>query len=949
MNKILSLILLLIVGFTIVSCGSNSGNNHNPEDTYNPDDTKDEETNGNDGPLEDEGGIENPDSDKKPEDNNPEDTYNPDEPDKPGNEEEQPQGVTLFSHVNELADNVDETPGFNIKESETANYRIKSRKNAFSTNTTEEDITNPEDNVIYQDYLVAGRYFWNSNHSRILNANIFIEQVKLLKEEIINNVKMLNLWINVPMMNSKYRISYDQLNDIVYLEKISMIENQFSYYKISSSYVNNKMVIDTYYVVGEDNQIRTEYCFYYEEDKTLTYYEKSILGLGSIFMLTSDLSHENPINICLDYSILDQGDRYTYEMCKYIYQFGNDNSPGLDISNSYQADYDLSEFNQQNNRVEINNSNNELVLKCNYSIEGGVSFSVDLYELIGYQKLIRGDSYYSLIVGDKEYKSANSDSLLSDDVILFETEDVTGYAYINESSGCMLNINLDANIKQIPSLTKVLCDILSQFGLSFKDEKVYDNIKVLDDSSDILSSYSYFNYSSDYCVSPKEMEQIYQNNKLPSLTVDEIMSFQSADSIMFDEQIEDENYYLLYSNGVTGNVVVDTKNNTLDLSDVSIQLSNTGILTTGENYTLNAYIKNESNSYLIDYTTITYQGETTNINLNKDILLPANLEIGKYTIIAYLTTTIDNHEVRVSGIYTLLADSEYDVISNVVLNEKSYINRIVTNNGLYILCDEVCELKGDISFDAIYNRIVLGNVIGSLKNGYALIDSDDISLIATIVDEENNAILEKKTSFKFGTLSLSAVVEDIEMPVLEEGNYELKMEFKVVNKDNTIIHEESLVQEEKNVETTIFSSNPNFVGIVKLETSDNGLMLICKKLFDINVSATKEENYMNFASSEFRVLEEGFLQNTDSISLEFILENSKELTFPVWFAHSEVGTIDSNFIFDSREISYVETGVYNLVYQVSIYINGEQKYFSTFKTNYSFDIVKLEEPGVEAQ
>ena len=913
MKKVILFLLLIIFSVSVVSCGTQieNGNTEIPEDKPEekpedkPEDEPGEEPEVNPGDKPEE----------KPED-------------KP---EEKPQGISLFSHIDELADNVDETPIFEIKTSDIKTASLSYKSNGV--NTSEIDITDPSNNSIYQEYLFADRYYWNEDHTRIFNANNFIEQVKLLKEEIISEVKMLNTWIYIPAMSARYRISYNQISDIVYLERLTNIGNQFEYYKISSSYVNkNKMLIDTYQVSGEDGKLRTEHSFHYQEDSILTYYEKNLLGLDNIFLLTADLSVPNPVNISLSYSILDQGDRYVYEMDKYIYQSPSDTSYGIDIFNTYQADYQLTEYYWKNNFTYINNSNNEQVMLFQDNQDNSFYYSIDLYELKGYNKLIRGDNVYRLIIGDKEYQTPNSNSMSSSDMIYYSTDNANYYAYISESSGCNLYVSVDVKTLNTKTREELLLEFMGYLGLSFKDEDIYQRLKVLDDIDEVLSSYSFFNYSSSYEISPIDMEKIYEINKLPSLTIDEIQEYLNSEYVLFDQQVDDESYFLLYSDGVTGTVNI-SDGMSLDLSNISIQLKNTSIFTVGETYTLKAIIKNDLYSFLLDEKSIIYQGEEVIINLNNNVSLPQNLENGKYTIAAYLSTIANNKELRISGIYTLSGTSYFDRFEVSEVKQKLYLTRIVSLDEVNVLRDDMMYLDGSISFMKENNTIILDGVFANLNNGYALINTDIVS-IKGILSNETEVIMTLENTFNFGSDSLNAVLDNFEVPNLEVGSYTLNIEFSIVTKMNEIIVEQTLQQKDKKVNEVIPSNLNDKLAFIKLESTDMGLNILCSEFMKIELKTTQDEEYIYFDESVVDILYPAFFNKTDNIFLDVTLYDELEEINYVVCGFSSFDNFETDFVIPKIMIENLPANSYKVKIDLLVNTeNGDIKYNRMFETD----------------
>lgn len=934
MKKLLSFIFLLLLSFSLTGCdlGNNSNNNVNDNPTIDNEKENEESK-----------------EEEKQEEQIP---VNPETPEDSNEKEEESKddttsvvtGPTLFSHIDELANNVDTTPEFILHDEAISTYAMNSR--SIGTNSTEVDITDPANNPIYQEYLLSDRLYWDSNHTNIKNANNFINYVKSIKEEVIQIVTMLDEWIYSMGNGCKYRVSYDQINDVVYLEKI---ENNTSYIKIASSYNNNKILIDTYQYVIYSETTFMEYSFHYEEDNILNYYEKPTFeNEDKIFMLTSDLSVDNPVSISLSYTTINQGDRYVYEMAKYIYQLSSETDAGLDIFNTYQATSDLSEFYWNNNIVYINNSNDDKVLQFQDSIDT-YFYHLDLYELEGYSSLIRGDNHYKLVVKDKEYISENSTEHSSENSITFTTEDYEVCAYISETSGCELYITAVLYNQDI-SASQILKEFLTELGLSFKDESVSEKLALLDDCDTVLKNYSYFNYSSSYLISPIEMQQIYLINKLPSITFDEFSQMCNSKYVLIDEQIEDENYYLLYSSGVNGSISYNDTNNTLDLSNVSITLNDNSILALGANYSLNAVLKNNNISYLIDKVTIVYEGDFVTISLNDNIEIPKDIEIGQYSIIVYLTTELSNSELRVSNVYTMLGTNEFDVITKLNRDDKTYLLRVVSMDKLIIAIEENFNLTGEVKYNEETQQLDLTNVVGILNHGYILMNTDIVSLSAIIYNAEEEAVYTIENKFNFGSGALSINLDVYGLPQLSEGIYNLKVVFNIVGKNEEQIYNKQL-SNISSINGLIIDNERKDIDIIVITSCEEYIEIKYLKAIDVELDVIYENNILDFSNTSISILYPKFYDNADIIHIYISLVSTLDIGPSYMFDNTTTyENFNSTFSLSKVDLTTlsIEAGSYKIEYQIYVSnSNYEMKIDKTYETDLIIDIVDVENNNIE--
>ena len=951
LKKALLSIFLVVLVFAVVGCNVVGGSNV----------SDDQISDGGDTPI-----IPDDEGVKEPLPEFPDDPYLPNEPDKPSEpivpedpkpEEpsypvgpelpQPPKEGTLFYHVNELAENVDETPEFEIREDNTTMLSNRPKLSGMPENSTEKDITNPANNENYAEYISADRYFWGSEHALIKNANVYIDEIKSIKAEIISAVRMLGVWVKDDAMNCRYRISYDQVNDVAYLEKIA--DGSF-YTKITSTYLNGKMVIDAYQYQPYDQEMGVETSCHYEEDRVLYYYHSANVEYKNLFMLTADLSLANPVNVCLSYDTMDQGDRIGHQMFKYLYRMATEEEGSLDVYNTYHIDDLFNEFNNFSDTIIINNSNDDYVFSAQYSEEARTYFFIiDMYELEGYDKIIRGDSQYKIIVGEDTFTSANSNEHGSENSICYDTDDLSAMAYVHEYG----TVNLCLYVaKKDDTLTesRALTEFLDYMGLSFKDESVYDKLELLDDSSNILSQYTYFDYSYSYYVSPEEMDQIYANNKWTDVSYSEIMDMLSAPSVDILEQVEDEEYYALYAGAVSGRVSYNA-DDTLNLSQITITLGDSGLLTSGEEYGLVAYLSNGYETYPLDKASVTFAGVPVSIYLNDNVSLPVEMGIGKYYVITYLATIINGAEVRLSSITTLEGESEWDEITTTVIEDNSYIIRVTSNeDGLQIAKDTIFTLNGQASFVEESEYLNLSAICGSLSNGYVLLPTDYVCLSGIFYNESDNPIAAIEDAFYFGTSSLSTSLSLDEMLVLNEGTYTLKIKFSVVTEEGEVIFEADHYQTES-ISATVRVENREEIDAIALEVSEGNIIFKYVKVIDVNLAITYENDIIDTQASTVNVLYPPFFEGLDDIGVEICFTRVDDETISRSFtAYGVYELLGEGFPFLQIDLTCndFESGTYKVGYRIIVSNSTGVKLEKYYETDITLDLVSaMPEQGEE--
>ena len=571
-----------------------------------------------------------------------------------------------------------------------------------------------------------------------------------------------------------------------------------------------------------------------------------------------------------------------------------------------------------------------------------------MYELEGYDRIIRGDSQYKIVVGENTFTSANSNEHGSENSIVYDTEDFSVMAYLFEYGTVRLLVSVELKDYQVTE-SQVLTEFLEYMGLSFKDKGIYDKLDILDNSSEILEQYTYFDYSYINYVSPAEMDQIYAINKWTSVTYSEIMEMLSAPAVDIHEQEEDEEYYALYAGAVSGKVTLN-EDNTFNLSGVTITLGDSGILTSGSEYALVANLSNGFETYLLDRAVVTFSGVPVSISLNESATLPEDLGIGKYRVVAYLVTIIEGAEVRVSSIYTLEGEGEFDKITSATIEGNSYIIRVISGlDGLVVAKDYTFELVGQATFHEETNYLDLGGISGRLSNGYVLLPTDYVCLSGIFYGESDNPIYAIEDAFYFGSSGLSAVISLEEYPVLNAGTYKLKINFSVVTEGEEIIFSADY-KHENTFSATIVDNQSKNVDVIIITANEDYIEFDYSKVVSVNLDVTYNDNVIDTSASTLEILYPAFFEDFDQVFLDISFISDDESSNFAFSAYATYSLLEDEFVFPTADLTNysIEGGVYKVSYRIIISNqNGETKFDKEYTTDYEFEIISTITEGVE--
>ena len=693
----------------------------------------------------------------------------------------------LMEHVVEVANNVDKTPTFM-----TELKQNKKQRRSYK------DITDSSNHENYEIYLGMNG-LTGSSMTSVVGANNFVEQMKQTKDEIITSVTCLDKWVEIyTEIPTRAKITYNQIYDKVDLEFLSNDESYITYYHINSSYDNKgNIVIDGYYYRYDKNtSMSYVYTLSYQENNYFfvqTCHNNTFID-DAITIIRSDLTKEVPITTSLEYSYIDQGDRYNFFIEKKVFQEMVEDDPGLAFFLSYQypelieghplnpiegqSDYEILSH-HYNSGVEIsdshkiiNDSNGHYVSQIQLNEHSGSMYiNTNPYALNGIKSILDYGDYIDVEFEDltlSTYNNENYDASHSS----YETED---YVFV---LACRMNfmntpdIHFTINPKQGCSKTyaNILKEGLEHFGLGIKDEIAQHSFENIDDMRDELSKHNYGGISADEYLKASEIYQIYENNIKKSFTHEEIIAKSLEESVSREEQDFDEKMFELYGCSISGNVSFVVENTKIDLSEVTATIGQSELLIKGKKYYLVSELLVDGHSYSLDSKEVIFEGLDTNVSLGKyDI--PEDLLFGEYTLITYV---INEEGQRISSLY----NPKSIVDTDVVIEKDDLLIRVKLEDTFNMYVQETYTLSSEISYDQKTDEFDLSNLNVSLMDQYIILQDEKISLnlyYRDSIDSEYTLLLT--SSDKYGEMGVNLVVDgEFETPAtIEEGNFKLEL------------------------------------------------------------------------------------------------------------------------------------------------------------------------------
>ncbi|MBQ8406588.1 MAG: hypothetical protein IJY38_01600, partial [Clostridia bacterium] len=541
---------------------------------------------------------------------------------------------TLLDRAQELSQEVDKILSTEelLKEKETTLTKGIAEDEIAFTSVTDgwTDVSNPDENGRYQEYLESGRYTMDTTKTHLTNADTFVEEVKNVKNSVLNYVVQLNTWVGDSYTEGGWRLGYDKLNDVVTIETLARSDNYlygetFDYYNIKAAQTEDgKALIEASYIATHSGALNYRSSVRFFEDE-LWLYTTEIMNQQT-HKLMRILVYADLVNGTI--ASVSQSDRETA-----LIKRGDET--GYIVKPHYSNDI----------RLYADNAQGERVANASYYPDGVSYAYIDIYELTGWDALYTDGTNYELLLENGEVLSPQRKE--------FTVLDTPVEAATYERDCPYLAIYFSPT--QEKSFSDYVLGSLAAFGLSFKDESVADVFKGYDDLDSFRRSVKVFDKDGTFEPTEEEFADLFERIDIKSPSIDEMRSMLSEPKISHAEQVEDEAYYEIYNTDFSGTVSLNQDTGVLNLSEIAVTSGQSVVLNKGK-YNLCIALCDEFSSVLVSSQQADYTGGTLSITGAPEYDVN-NAPLGAYTLKAYLAK---ESGARISKMVTLsAADGEY--------------------------------------------------------------------------------------------------------------------------------------------------------------------------------------------------------------------------------------------------------------------------------------------------
>lgn len=538
------------------------------------------------------------------------------------------------------------------------------------------DLSDPDQNTGYQEYLDTGRLSADMYHTFISMGDNEIINLYALKETVLQSVVQLDTWVTLSGFE-KYRLGYDALSDVATIESLSNTcsyyddgTSTFYYTHVRSSYTaDGKCVIEAYTVevFNDTGIIRSQLSVFYTEDKawivSMKYYSDDMNMKVMNYVCACDLVSDSKEFFLLPYGntiLIKKSAPYFVDLRKEDYEavHFDDGTPSINASSSY---YYI-----------LKNSSEEIVGSWEYNISKfAFTLELDVYEIAGW------DGFY--YENGKYYLTVNGE-IVAEDYPMFSPQghvknptDCDGFSYDThlvydkDYIYCpKIRLTIDSLSDGISRYDTAVA-VLEKLGLSIKDESVYNQLRYLDTCEQLLSEFNAFGLNGMDTANAALFEKILATHIVPTYTGAEILAM-SAEPVIYDyQQEEDSSYYMIFSPAVNTQTVIDGEAASIDLSDVSMTMEGSALTTVGAEYTAAVVALSDFDVVLLDLVVDQYEGDSLTLSGLGSLALAdlaQKLTEGEYRLAVCLLRSGNNGYARLSNFYYLTAEEgEYAVVS----------------------------------------------------------------------------------------------------------------------------------------------------------------------------------------------------------------------------------------------------------------------------------------------
>ena len=576
------------------------------------------------------------------------------------------------------------------------------------------DVNSPEDDVFLNYYAGTRAYvspcaelFYIGQANNVLDFD-----VKYVKENVFQNVTMLNRWIRWTD-TTMLRMKYDQVNNVLTCEELMEYEDAegpyFHYHCTTSSYTpDGKEIIE--YIntrqrsIGDDKYSS----FYrYEEDKEQLYFlahDEDMYGV-----VYSDLTQENPFVTAFTYDKMEfyveedssdesetsgtggsfvMGERVTKEIyipqtesdCGYAASIDSDVVNGETISSYYQQKLidahgiEIGVINEMPNFEDPSvcgaglNVNLPYITNLEYSInfpEGldRIRFEEDFEYQQEMSSIFAGDEgkvVYNFKLDDWEFSSTDWD----DNFPFY-----IGYGMFGSRT---FDVSVDDENELFNKVES--CGIVL-------DETIVGQVERYLERNEFLATHSIYGYTLDSVMTADIIHDIFLRYivTFSHVSDEELQSYNIADALPMEQQTVDEGYYAIYDVTFSGTISLDTAEENVDISNIVATMPENLALNNGDTLAMVAVYTSGCDNYEMARKTFTYNKAdlTMSFDAGTKVFVPERNGEGK---ICFYVINVSNQSLRVSETYIPLCEGEVDTL----LVSQSSVKRLFKQEG--VLC-----------------------------------------------------------------------------------------------------------------------------------------------------------------------------------------------------------------------------------------------------------------------
>ena len=618
------------------------------------------------------------------------------------NRPELPDGATTYlSRAGELIKSVESLPTASdvssiATEDDTRARRMSIAGTPLSIYTAAEeedyvDLTDPDENASYQEYLMASRLIYDQYHSQISNSDVYVEVFRAYAKNALENIVQLNTWIYIPadsaqpdVNDGKYRLNYDEVTDTATIEFTNAISadthfNDLKYCKLTAAFnEEGGAIIKGYslrhYTDGTepDNIITVDY----EEDKywKMSYeYQTDDNDMKLYNYITGcDLSGESKKFFMLPYGnlimikesapayidlrredgmmpIYDGNGNVTDTIYLPQYYFTINNTAGDKIGswNKYISDYESGE---------------------------DMAVEFDIYETEGWDNFYYLDGKYYLTV-DGEIVASDGDPFTEGRYDGYETAENGNYEYDVHVNYSKDRIYMPAirfqirNLKNGTTYADALREIMENTGIRVKDDIAWKQLGYMDTTDEVLSQFNALGINGNDIASIGLFEELIENYKVSTISTEELLSIMEEPYLYPEEQTEDYSYYRIFDMQLTGRAAIGADGQ-IDLSAVTVTLSDSALAVPGDRYAaiavvtdgfVSAEIARAEGAYS-DGNLVLSGFAATGAQLPESLPAP-----GQFTVKIYAVRLTDDGGMKISELRDVAADGSYSAEADGLL------------------------------------------------------------------------------------------------------------------------------------------------------------------------------------------------------------------------------------------------------------------------------------------